>query len=46
MSILEGVTMGMTERADSHDLAVDEADEEIHNKSRKLKFWLEPPKHM
>ena len=29
-SILDGVTMGTTERADAHDLAVAEADEEIH----------------
>ena len=29
-SILDGVTMGMTERADDHDLMVAEADEEIH----------------
>ena len=29
-SILDGVTMGMTERADAHDPAVAEADEEIH----------------
>ena len=29
-SILEGVTMGKTDRADAHNLAVAEADEEIH----------------
>ena len=29
-SILDGVTMGMTERADTQDPAVAEADEEIH----------------
>ena len=29
-SILDRVTMGMTERADVHNLAVAEADEEIH----------------
>ena len=29
-SILDGVTMGMTERADAQDLAVAKADEEIH----------------
>ena len=29
-SILDGVTMGMMERADAHDPAVAEADEEIH----------------
>ena len=29
-SILDGFTMGTTERADTHDLAVAKADEEIH----------------
>ena len=29
-SILDGVTMRMTERADAHDPVVAEADEEIH----------------
>ena len=29
-SILDGVTMGMTERADAHHLVVADADEEIH----------------
>ena len=29
-SILDGVTMGMTEKADAHDPVVAEADEEIH----------------
>ena len=31
-SILEGVTVGMTERPDAHDPAVAEADEEIQKK--------------
>ena len=30
MSILDGVTMGTTKSADAHDLAVAQADEEIH----------------
>ena len=29
-SILDGVTIGMTEGADAHDPVVNEADEEIH----------------
>ena len=29
-SILDGVTMGMTERVDAHNLAVAKADKEIH----------------
>ena len=33
-SILNRVTMVMTERADAHDLAVAEADEEIHGQSQ------------
>ena len=31
-SILDRVTMGMTERADAHDMVEAEADEEIHKK--------------
>ena len=31
-SILDGVTMETTERADGHDLVVAKADEEIHKK--------------
>ena len=36
--ILDGVTMGMTERVGTHDLAVAEADEEIHEQSGKQWF--------
>ena len=39
-SILDGVTVGTTEKADAHDPAVAKADEEIYNLSRKLQFWL------
>ena len=35
-SILDGVTMGMTERADTQDLVVAEADEKYISQSRKL----------
>ena len=34
-SILDGVTMGMTERADAHNPGVAEADEEIHKQVQK-----------
>ena len=45
-SILDGVTVWMTERVDTHDLAVTEADEEYISKSGKQQFWLEPTMHM
>ena len=34
-SILDGITMGMTERADAQDLAVAKANEEIHKPVQK-----------
>ena len=45
-SIPDGVTIGMTKRPDAHHLAVADADEEIHKKSMKLQFWLDPLKCM
>ena len=43
-SILDGVTIGMTERADAHHPMVADADKKSINKSRKLQFWMQPPK--
>ena len=44
--MLDGVTMGMTDGADTQDPVVAKADEDILSQSRKLQFWLELPKHM
>ena len=40
-SILDGVTMGTTKRADADDLAVAKADEEMYKAVRELWFWFE-----
>ena len=39
-SILDGVTVGMMERADAQDPVVAKADEEIHKPVQELQFWL------
>ena len=42
-SVMDGVTVGMTERVDAHDPEVAEADEEIHKQVQETVSWLEPP---
>ena len=44
-SILDGVTLGMMERADAQDPVVVRLMKKYISKSRKLQFWLELPKH-
>ena len=39
--ILDEVTVGTTERADTHDLVVSQADEEIHKPVQETVIWFE-----
>ena len=45
-SILDGVTVGTTDRADAQDPVVAKADEMSISPSRKQLFWLELPRHV
>ena len=39
-STLDGITVGTTKRADSHDLVMARADKKYTSQSRELQFWL------